>query len=36
VGDANKEAGEALNLEPQNGAAQELRRQIEARNGQKK
>ena len=34
--DANKEAGEALRLDPTSRAAQELRRQIEARKGQKK
>jgi tetratricopeptide (TPR) repeat protein len=33
--EANKEAGEALKLDPQNRAAQELRRQIEAREGAK-
>jgi len=32
---ANRDAGEALKLEPANRAAQELRRQIEARQGQK-
>jgi tetratricopeptide (TPR) repeat protein len=34
--EANKEAGEALKLDPQNRAALELRRQIEAREGMKK
>ena len=34
--EADKEAGEALKLEAQNGAALELRRQIEAREAQKK
>jgi tetratricopeptide (TPR) repeat protein len=34
--DANKEAGEALRLDPTSRAVQELRRQIEARKGQKK
>jgi len=34
--EADKEAGDALNLEPANRAAQELRRQIEAREGLKK
>jgi Tfp pilus assembly protein PilF len=36
LGEANKEADEALNLDPTSRAAQELRRQIEAREGQKK
>jgi tetratricopeptide (TPR) repeat protein len=36
LGDANKDADEALNLDPTSRAAQELRRQIEAREGQKK
>ena len=35
VDEANRDAGEALKLEPANRAAQELRRQIEARQGQK-
>ena len=35
LNDAKKEAGEALKLDPQNRAAQELRRQIEAREGVK-
>ena len=35
VDEANREAGEALRLDPVNRAAQELRRQIEAKQGQK-
>jgi tetratricopeptide (TPR) repeat protein len=35
LNEAGKEAGEALKLDPQTRAAQELRRQIEAREGQK-
>ena len=36
LNEANKEAGEALKLDPQNKAAQELRRQIKVREGAKK
>ena len=36
LGEADREAGEALKLEPTSRAAQELRRRIEAREGQKK
>jgi tetratricopeptide (TPR) repeat protein len=35
LNEANKEVGEALKLDPQNRTAQELRRQIEAREGAK-
>jgi Tfp pilus assembly protein PilF len=36
LNEANKEAGEALKLDPQNRTAQELRRQIEASEGAKR
>jgi hypothetical protein len=36
LSEADKEAAAALNLDPNSRAAQELRRQIEAREGQKK